>query len=99
MCPKKPKSGSPLGLRAVLSSVFAPEHGPWYNLVNGFFSKMARPSLRYIGMASQANPSKDCGIPGRSQPCARRLHLILQDHGAGVVAVVPRKRCTRQDDS
>ena len=34
--------------------VFTPKHGSWLNLVEGFFSKMARSVLRYIRVASKA---------------------------------------------
>ena len=33
--------------------VFTPKHGSWLNLVEGFFSKMARSVLRYIRVASK----------------------------------------------
>jgi hypothetical protein len=32
---------------------FTPKHGSWLNLVQGFFSKMARSVLRYIRVASK----------------------------------------------
>ena len=34
--------------------VFTPKHGSWLNLVEGFFSKMARSGLRRIRVASKA---------------------------------------------
>ena len=34
--------------------VFTPKHGCWLNLVEGFFSKMARSMLRHIRVASKA---------------------------------------------
>jgi len=34
--------------------VFTPKHGSWLNLVEGFFSKMARSMLRHIRAASKA---------------------------------------------
>jgi transposase len=34
--------------------VFTPKHGSWLNLVEGFFSKIARSMLRHIRVASQA---------------------------------------------
>ena len=34
--------------------VFTPKHGSWLNLVEGFFSKMARSVLRHIRVASKA---------------------------------------------
>jgi transposase len=37
-----------------LSFVFTPKHGSWLNLVEGFFSKMARSVLRHIRVASKA---------------------------------------------
>ena len=36
------------------SFVFTPKHGSWLNLVEGFFSKMARSVLRRIRVASKA---------------------------------------------
>jgi transposase len=36
------------------SLVFTPKHGSWLNLVEGFFSKMARSVLRHIRVASTA---------------------------------------------
>jgi transposase len=36
------------------SFVFTPKHGSWLNLVEGFFSKMARSMLRQIRVASKA---------------------------------------------
>jgi transposase len=36
------------------SLVFTPKHGCWLNLVEGFFSKMARSVLRHIRVASKA---------------------------------------------
>ena len=33
---------------------FTPKHGSWLNLVEGFFSKMARSMLRHICVASKA---------------------------------------------
>jgi hypothetical protein len=32
---------------------FTPEHGSWLNLIEGFFSKLARPVLRHIRVASK----------------------------------------------
>jgi transposase len=36
------------------SLVFTPKHGSWLNLVEGFFSKMARSMLRHIRVSSKA---------------------------------------------
>ena len=36
------------------SFVFTPKHGSWLNLIEGFFSKMARSMLRHIRVASKA---------------------------------------------
>jgi len=36
------------------SFVFTPKHGSWLNLVEGFFSKMARSMLRHIRVVSKA---------------------------------------------
>jgi transposase len=43
--------GQPVGR---FSFVFTPKHGSWLNLVEGFFSKMARSMLRHIRVASKA---------------------------------------------
>ena len=32
---------------------FTPKHGSWLNLIEGFFSKLARPVLRQIRVASK----------------------------------------------
>ncbi len=34
--------------------MFTPKHGSWLNLVEGFFSRMARSMLRHIRVASRA---------------------------------------------
>ena len=44
-------AGHPAG-RAIRVRVHA-EHGSWLNLVEGFFSKMARSMLRHIRVASK----------------------------------------------
>ena len=36
------------------SFVFTPKHGSWLNLIEGFFSKMARSMLRHIRVGSKA---------------------------------------------
>jgi transposase len=36
-----------------LTLVFTPKHGSWLNLVEGFFSKIARSVLRHIRVASK----------------------------------------------
>ena len=33
--------------------MFTPKHGSWLNLVEGFFSKLARSALRHIRVASK----------------------------------------------
>jgi len=38
--------------------VFTPKHGSWLNLVEGFFSKLARSTLRHIRVTSKKE-SKD----------------------------------------
>jgi transposase len=35
--------------------VFTPKHGSWLNLIEGFFSKLARSALRHIRVASLRN--------------------------------------------
>jgi transposase len=39
--------------RTALNSLFTPKHGSWLNLVEGFFSKLARSVLRHIRVASK----------------------------------------------
>jgi len=41
---------------------FTPKHGSWLNLVEGFFSKLARSVLRHIRVASKQE-LKDCIMP------------------------------------
>jgi transposase len=38
--------------------VFTPKHGSWLNLVEGFFSKLARSVLRHIRVASKQEPKE-----------------------------------------
>lgn len=33
--------------------MFTPKHGSWLNLIEGFFSKMARSMLRHVRVASK----------------------------------------------
>jgi transposase len=49
----KPELGWPSSPPADLSSPFTPKHGSWLNLVEGFFSKLARSILRHIRVASK----------------------------------------------
>ena len=42
-----------LTLRTVFRFAFTPKHGSWLNLVEGFFSKLARSVLRHIRVASK----------------------------------------------
>ena len=49
--------------------VFTPKHGSWLNLVEGFFSKMARSVLRRIRVASKAElKQRIIGVSRRPQP-------------------------------
>jgi hypothetical protein len=50
---RKRRSGLPQR-EGRFSFVFTPKHGSWLNLVEGFFSKMARSVLRHIRVASKA---------------------------------------------
>src|ERR1700719_942668 len=56
---------------------FTPKHGSWLNLVEGFFSKLARSVLRYIRVESKQE-LKDRLSRGVFQPRSRRSHLDLQ---------------------
>ncbi len=51
---KETKAWVPSKPEVRFSSVFTPKHGSWLNLVEGFFSKMARSMLRHIRVASKA---------------------------------------------
>ena len=46
-------AGSPINPRTALNFTFTPKHGSWLNLVEGFFSKLARSVLRHIRVASK----------------------------------------------
>ena len=77
------------------SFVFTPKHGSWLNLVEGFFSKMARSVLRRIRVASKAELKQR--ILAYLDDLNREpvVHTwCLQDHPAGVIGVVSWKRCT-----
>ena len=54
MCRRKPTSGLPHEREGRFSFAFTPKHGSWLNLIEGFFSKMARSVLRHIRVASKA---------------------------------------------
>ena len=41
------------GREGRFSFVFTPKHGSWLNLIEGFFSKLARSVLRHIRVASK----------------------------------------------
>jgi transposase len=47
------RSGDP-GRSKNAINVFTPKHGSWLNLVEAFFSKIARSMLRHIRVASKA---------------------------------------------
>jgi transposase len=47
--PKRRKLGSPHDP----PGAFTPKHGSWLNLIEGFFSKLARSVLRHIPVASK----------------------------------------------
>src|SRR6185437_7951353 len=51
---KETKAWLSMQLEGRFSFVFTPKHGSWLNLVEGFFSKMARSMLRHIRVASKA---------------------------------------------
>jgi len=50
--PRRPRLGSPSSLSAARIHL-TPKHGSWLNLVEGFFSKLARSVLRHIRVASK----------------------------------------------
>ena len=49
----KPELGWPSSPPADFEFTFTPKHGSWLNLVEGFFSKLARSILRHIRVASK----------------------------------------------
>ncbi len=70
------------------SFVFTPKHASWLNLVEGFFSKMARSMLRHICVASK--PELKARILAylddiNADPV---VHLDLQDRRGRVIGVV-----------
>ena len=57
---------------------FTPTHGSWLNLIEGFFSKLARSVLRHIRVASKRELKQPThGRHGRVQPTPRRPYLVL----------------------
>jgi DDE superfamily endonuclease len=58
---------------------FTPTHGSWLNLIEGFFSKLARSVLRHIRVASKARTQgSHHGCHGLLQSGTRRSHLVFQ---------------------
>jgi transposase len=51
---------------------FTPKHGSWLNLVEGFFSKLARSVLRHIRVASKQELKDRISIGGEFRCIARR---------------------------
>jgi transposase len=64
--------------------VFTPKHGSWLNLVEGFFSKLARSTLRHIRVQKGAERSDHRGNR-RHQSRSRRSYLDLQDQRRGMI--------------
>ena len=58
--------------------VFTPKHGSWLNLVEGFFSKLARSVLRHIRVASKQELKDRITAAMDQFNRARRSHLVLQ---------------------
>src|SRR6202011_126832 len=56
---------------------FTPKHGSWLNLVEGFFSKLARSVLRRIRVQSTGTQGPHRGRPRRYQPTSCRPHMVL----------------------
>ena len=50
---KETKAGSPNSPAGRFEFTFTPKHGSWLNLVEGFFSKLARSALRHIRVVSK----------------------------------------------
>ena len=58
---------------------FTPKHGSWLNLVEGFFSKLARSVLRHIRVASkQELKDRIMAAMDHFNRKSRRPHLVLQ---------------------
>ena len=61
--------------------VFTPKHGSWLNLVEGFFSKLARSVLRHIRVASKQElkdrPTALAGLDYQAMPS--RGHSVTDE--------------------
>jgi transposase len=60
---------------------FTPKHGSWLNLVEGFFSKLARSALCHIRVSSKQELRAQGAHHGRHrllQPRSSRSHLDIQ---------------------
>jgi len=57
---------------------FTPKHGSWLNLVEGFFSKLARSSAPHPRCIQTGTQGSHLGRHGLLQSGAGRSHLVLQ---------------------
>jgi hypothetical protein len=58
---------------------FTPTHGSWLNLVEGFFSKLARSVLRHIRVASKHEAQRaNHGRHQRRQSASGHPHMVPQ---------------------
>jgi hypothetical protein len=59
---------------------FTPTHGSWLNIIEGFFSKLARSVLRHIRVNSKDElKQRLMGLHQRRQSRPGRPHLALQN--------------------
>jgi transposase len=76
--PRRPKPGSRRS-RQAFAFTLTPKHGSWLNLIEGFFSKLARSVLRHIRVASkQELKERILAAIDRHQQTPRRPFLVLQ---------------------
>jgi hypothetical protein len=65
---------------------FTPKHGSWLNLVEGFFSKLARSVLRHIrGHLQTGTQGSPHGGQGPLQPASRRPHMVPQTRSSRLI--------------
>jgi hypothetical protein len=57
---------------------FTPTHGSWLNLIEGFFSKLARSVLRHIRVASKQELKDASWLPWITSIRIRSSNMVLQ---------------------
>src|SRR5215467_13827360 len=64
---------------------FTPTHGSWLNLIEGFFSKLARSVLRHMRQLQTRTRRTPDGVHRRRQSRASRPHLALQNRQCSMI--------------